>query len=99
MGAKCKSTYGAGPDIPKPHAKLFCDRSTIELGTGKGRGSNDSLRHTWFGGRNDLEHEQATSAITSGYLLATWKEIAQRADAGNPLILLVSALGLEPKTL
>jgi hypothetical protein len=34
-----------------------------------------------------------------GYLLATWKENAQRADAGNPLILLVSALGLEPMTL
>ena len=36
---------------------------------------------------------------TSGYLLATWEETAQRADAGNPLILLVSALGLEPRTL
>jgi hypothetical protein len=31
--------------------------------------------------------------------LATWEETAQRADAGNLLILLVSALGLEPRTL
>jgi hypothetical protein len=31
--------------------------------------------------------------------LATWEKTAQRADAGNPLILLVSALGLEPRTL
>src|SRR5215218_684073 len=37
--------------------------------------------------------------LTSGYLLATWEKTAQRADAGNPLILLVSALGLEPRTL
>jgi hypothetical protein len=34
-----------------------------------------------------------------GYLLATWEKTAQRADAGNLLILLVSALGLEPRTL
>jgi hypothetical protein len=35
----------------------------------------------------------------SGYLLATWSRKHQRADAGNPLIMLVSALGLEPRTL
>ena len=37
-------------------------------------------------------------AQTPGYLLATWEKLAQRANAGNPLILLVSALGLEPRT-
>lgn len=31
--------------------------------------------------------------------LATWEKTAQRANAGNPLKVLVSALGLEPKTL
>jgi hypothetical protein len=31
--------------------------------------------------------------------LATWTKMVQRAYAGNPLILLVSALGLEPMTL
>ncbi|WP_047191784.1 hypothetical protein, partial [Microvirga vignae] len=35
----------------------------------------------------------------SGYLLATWEETVQRADAGSPLKVLVSALGLEPRTL
>ncbi len=34
-----------------------------------------------------------------GYLCATWSKTAQRAAAGNPLKWLVSALGLEPRTL
>jgi hypothetical protein len=56
---------------------------------------DDSAGHI----RSLVPPSQNVSELLLSQHLATWRQMAQRADAGNPLILLVGALGLEPRTL
>ena len=60
---------------------------------------DDSAGHIRSRARPNSDTSAPLLVAMFGYLLATWRKTAQRANAGNPLTLLVSALGLEPRTL